>query len=93
MRCDPEFLDIFTFPVVLGDKKSIENQGNVLVSSKMAAILFGSEFPIGKSISVVDGKNREHTFTVGAVFADLPENSSFRIDILTHFDNFLSMWM
>ncbi|MBK7626287.1 MAG: ABC transporter permease [Bacteroidales bacterium] len=89
---DPEFLDIFTFPVVLGDKKSIENQGNVLVSSKMAAILFGSEFPIGKSISVVDGKNREHTFTVGAVFADLPENSSFRIDILTHFDNFLSMW-
>ena len=26
------------------------------------------------------------------VFADLPENSSFRIDILTHFDNFLQMW-
>ena len=58
----------------------------------MAATLFGSEYPIGKVISVVDNKNKEHTFTVGAVFADLPENSSFRIDILSHFDNFLLMW-
>ena len=47
---DPEFLDIFTFPIVMGDKKSIENQANVLVSSTMAAKLFGKEYPIGKSI-------------------------------------------
>jgi hypothetical protein len=26
---DPEFLDIFTFHILLGDKKSIENHGNV----------------------------------------------------------------
>jgi ABC-type antimicrobial peptide transport system permease subunit len=89
---DPEFLDIFTFPLVLGEKKAIESHGNVLISSKMAATLFGSEYPIGKVISVVDNKSKEHTFTVGAVFADLPENSSFRIDILSHFDNFLLMW-
>ncbi len=88
---DPAFIDIFTFPLVLGDKKSIENQGNVLISSKMATTLFGSSFPIGKAISVIDINKREHTYTVGAVFADLPLNSSFRIDILTHFDNFLSM--
>ena len=89
---DPEFLDIFTFPILLGDKKSIENHGSVLVSSKMASMLFGKEYPIGKSISIVDQKNREHTYTVGAVYSDLPENSSFRIDILTHFDNFLLMF-
>jgi putative ABC transport system permease protein len=89
---DPEFLDIFTFPLVLGEKKSIENQGNILISSKMAATLFGSEYPIGKAVSIVDSKNKEHTFTVGAVFSELPENSSFSIDILTHFDNFLLMW-
>ena len=89
---DPEFLEIFTFPIHLGDKKSIENQGNVLVSRKMATTLFGKEFPIGKSISIVNNQNKEFTYTVGAIFADLPENSSFRIDILTHFDNFLMMW-
>jgi len=38
---DPEFLDIFTFPIVIGDKKSIENQANVLVSSTMAANFLG----------------------------------------------------
>ena len=89
---DPEFLDIFTFPIVIGDKKSIENQANVLISSTMAAKLFGKEYPIGKTISIVNDKNKEFTYTVGAVFADLPENSSFRIDILSHFDNFKLMW-
>ena len=89
---DPEFLEIFTFPILLGDKKSIENQGNVLVSRKMATTLFGKEFPIGKSISIVNNQNKEFTYTVGAIFADLPENSSFRIDILSHYDNFKLMW-
>jgi ABC-type antimicrobial peptide transport system permease subunit len=89
---DPEFLDIFTFPILLGDKKSIENQGNVLLSRKMATTLFGNDFPVGKSISVFNDKNKEFTYTVGGVFADCPDNSSFRIDILTHFDNFLLMW-
>jgi ABC-type antimicrobial peptide transport system permease subunit len=89
---DPEFLDIFTFPFLVGDKKSIENQANVLVSSTMAAKLFGKDYPIGKSIIIVNDKNKEFTYTIGAVFADLPQNSSFRIDILTHFDNFKLMW-
>jgi putative ABC transport system permease protein len=89
---DPEFLDIFTFPIIMGEKKSIEKQANVLISRKMASILFGDEYPVGKVISVVNDNNKEFTYTVGAVFEDLPENSSFRIDILTHFDNFLLMW-
>jgi ABC-type antimicrobial peptide transport system, permease component len=89
---DPEFLDIFTFPILVGDKKSIENQANVLVSNTMASRLFGKEYPIGKSLAIVNDKNKEFTFTVGGVFADLPLNSSFRIDILSHFDNFKLMW-
>ena len=89
---DPEFLDIFTFPIIVGNKKSIENQANVLISSTMAARLFGKDYPIGKSIIIVNDKNKEFTYTVGAVFADLPLNSSFRIDVLSHFDNFKLMW-
>jgi ABC-type antimicrobial peptide transport system permease subunit len=89
---DPEFLDIFTFPIIIGDQRSIEKQANVLISRKMASTLFGEEYPVGKAISIVNDNNKEYTYTVGAVFEDLPENSSFRIDILTHFDNFLLMW-
>ncbi len=89
---DPEFLDIFTFHLLLGDQKAIENHGNVLLSRKMATTLFGNEYPIGKSISVFNNNNKEFTYTVGGVFTDCPDNSSFRIDILTHFDNFLLMY-
>jgi putative ABC transport system permease protein len=89
---DPEFLDIFTFSILVGDKKAIENQANVLVSSTMASRLFGKEYPIGKSLVIVNDKNKEFSYTVGGVFADLPQNSSFRIDILSHYDNFKLMW-
>jgi ABC-type antimicrobial peptide transport system permease subunit len=89
---DPAFLDVFTFPLIFGEKNSIKNQGNVLLSRKMANTLFAEEYPVGKVVSIVDSKNKEFTYTVGAVFEDLPQNSSFRIDILTHFDNCLSMW-
>jgi putative ABC transport system permease protein len=89
---DPEFLDIFTFPIISGDKKSIENQANVLISKTMANKLFGKDFAIGKSLIIVNDQNKEFTYTVGAVFEDLPQNSSFRIDILSHYDNFKLMW-
>lgn len=89
---DPEFLDIFTFTLIIGDKKAIAGQGNVLVSETMSKTLFGNEYPIGKTISIVNDQNKEYTFTVGGIFTDMPDNSSFRIDILSHFDNFLLMW-
>ena len=89
---DPEFLDIFTFTAVSGDLKSVSGQGNVIVSQSMAKKLFGDAYSPGRAISVVNDKNTEFTYTVAGVFSDLPENSSFRIDIISHIDNFLLMW-
>ena len=89
---DPEFLDIFTFKILSGDKHSINNHADILISKTMASKLFGKEYPIGKSISIFNEKNREFSYTVGAVYDDLPLNSSFRIDILSHYDNFKLMW-
>lgn len=89
---DPEFLDIFTFNTIMGEKKTIENHNSILISRKMAGTLFGNEYPIGKAVTIVNDKDKEYSYTVGAVFEDLPENCSFRIDIMTHYDNFLLMW-
>ncbi len=88
---DPEFLDIFTLPVLMGDKMSINNPGNVLISKTMATTLFGTEYPLGKTVSFVDFGNKEYSYTVGAVFEDFRENSSFRISVLTQYDNLLFM--
>jgi putative ABC transport system permease protein len=89
---DPEFLDIFTFNLVHGEKKSIESQGNVIISSTMANRLYGNDFPLGKALTIVNDRNVEFSYIVTGVFEELPQNSSFRIDILTHFDNFMKMW-
>jgi putative ABC transport system permease protein len=89
---DPDFLQIFTLPSVNGDTKSIPGTGNVLLSDKMARTLFGNENPLGKVISIFNDQSEEFTYTVCAVFKEFPENSSFRIDILLHYDNFLRMW-
>jgi len=89
---DPDFLKIFTLASINGDTKSIPGTGNVLLSETMAHTLFGNENPLGKVISIYNDQSNEFTYTVSAVFADFPENSSFRIDLLLHYDNFLRMW-
>ena len=89
---DPEFIEIFTFPVVSGNIRSIDDRGSVLISRSMAGTLFGGEHPVGRTLVLMNEENKEFTYTVGAVFEDLPENSSFRLDIISHFDNFLFMW-
>jgi ABC-type antimicrobial peptide transport system permease subunit len=89
---DPQFLDIFTFPLVSGHASAIQNPDMVLISEDLADDLFGSDDPTGKTISLFNDANKEFAYTVGGVFHDLPQNSSFRIDVLTHFDNFLQMW-
>ena len=89
---DPEFLEIFTFPEVIGSTRAIDDHGSVLISRSMAKTLYGEEHPVGKTLSLMNEANKEFTYTVAAVFEDLPENSSFRIDIMSHFDNFIHMW-
>lgn len=83
---DPQFFEMFTVPIVNGDSKSIENQASILINETMANTLFGKEYPVGKAIILLND-NKEYSFTVGAVFKDFPENSSFRINMLLDYDN------
>ncbi len=89
---DPEFLDIFTFYLVAGNRQSLDNTNYVLVSEEMADVLYGDEGAVGKPISIFNDSNEEFIYTIGGVFQDLPQNSSFRIDILTNIENYLTMW-
>jgi ABC-type antimicrobial peptide transport system permease subunit len=89
---DPDFLDMFTFHLVSGTREALLDPNNVLISEEMATALFGNEEPVGQPITIYNDDNQEFTYTVAAVFQDLPLNSSFRIDILSHMENFLTMW-
>ena len=89
---DTEFLDIFTFTLISGNRESIENPNYVMVSREMAEVLYGKEGAIGKPLSIFNDNNEEFTYTIGAVYENLPLNSSLRIDVLTNIENFLTMW-
>jgi putative ABC transport system permease protein len=89
---DPGFLDLFTFPIVKGSAESFRDRQNILIDETMASAYFGKEDPIGKIMSIFNDQGEEFTYTVGAVFEDLPLNTSFQFQVLTQFDNFVDMW-
>jgi putative ABC transport system permease protein len=89
---DPEFLDMFTFQLLAGKTESIHDPNNVLISDELAGILFGKADPVGKPIGIINDQGKEFPFIVAGIFKKLPLNSSFRIDVLAGYTNFLSMF-
>ena len=77
---DSGFVDLFSFEVVAGDLKSTLTHANrVALTASVARKLFGSESGVGKVLEVV---NSEDQFTVGAILADPPANSSLQFEVL-----------
>jgi len=84
---DPEFLEVFTFPLISGSTKELENKAKILISDELAAKYFGEEDPIGKQITQLYGGGTKE-YIVAGVFEKVVQNSSFRFDALTYFDNY-----
>jgi putative ABC transport system permease protein len=76
---DSTFLDIFTFPLIKGDKKTaLSNPTNILITEKMAKKYFGNEDPMGKILQ----RNNSDQFTVAGILADIPANSHLQFDMI-----------
>lgn len=83
---DPEFLDMFTFPIVKGNAKTALNDLHaIVITESLARTLFGSSDPIGKIIRM----NNEFNVKVSAVIKDVPKNSSLSFDFLRPFEYFM----
>ena len=79
---DPEFLDIFTFPLAEGNKDlALNDLYSIIISEKEAQKYFGEEDPVGKKMILNDGKQ----FTVTGVLKKIPENSHLQFNFLVSF--------
>ncbi|MFC1724464.1 ABC transporter permease [candidate division KSB1 bacterium] len=79
---DASVLDIFTFPLVQGDKSTaLKEKYTVILTEKSSKKYFGIEDPIGKILNY----NNQFDLKVTGVLKDLPENSLFRSDIMVSF--------
>jgi ABC-type antimicrobial peptide transport system permease subunit len=76
----PQFLEIFTFPLVTGSSGSaMKDIHSILVSETLAKKYFGSsQLAIGQNLQI----NNNQDFTVTGVFQDTDKRSSFTFDWL-----------
>ena len=80
---DSSIFDIFTLPLVAGNKENVFKQlHSLVISEKMAKKFFGEQKDIlGKTLKV---DNKEE-YTITGVFKDIPQNSSIKFDWLSPF--------
>jgi putative ABC transport system permease protein len=77
---DTNFLKIFNYPVIAGDKESpLSRPNSVVLTESTARKYFGDENPIGKMLTT---DFKDAVLTVTAVTKDCPPNSSNQFDVL-----------
>lgn len=76
---DPGFFDIFSIPLLAGNKETVLTEPNTTaISSSIAKKYFGDENPIGQTLILDD----ETSYKVTGVFADIPDNTHFQFGFL-----------
>ena len=87
---DSTFLDIFSFPLIIGDKNKILRAPNsMIISASAARKYFGDVNPLGKTISLAT-EWEGGLYTVEGVFSDIPENTHLKFDFIFSIHNLLS---
>lgn len=76
------FADVFTFDMLDGSAKALEDPEKILIPASMAQKIFGTEFAVGRHMKAADTQGRfsgmftiaEIDYTVGGVYRDFPVN-------------------
>lgn len=83
---DADFFRMFSFPLVTGSlEKLFENKLDVVITPAIAEKYFGQDDPLGKTLTI--DNEGEKAYTVAAVLAAPPANSSFDFKILLPQEN------
>ncbi len=83
---DPDFLRVFSFPHVSGERETALNDpSSMVITCAMAESLFGEKDPLGREVRV-QLRSGEKSFYVRSI-VDLPKSSSMRFDFLIHYQN------
>ena len=79
---DPDFLDVFDFELVIGDRATVLKEPlSILVTETAARRFFGDDDPIGKVLTV-DDRYMGGVYTITGVLKNVPRQSTMRFDIV-----------
>lgn len=83
---DNEFLRLFTFPLIKGDKATALSEPNsIIITQKLANKYFGERDPMGKTILV----ERDKQYKITGVAKDIPLNATLSFDFLMPLNDYL----
>jgi putative ABC transport system permease protein len=89
LYAEPEFLEIFSFPVVNGDPKTaLEEPNTVMITKDLAQKYFGKENPMNKIINI----DNELDYRITGILENVPDNSHLKFDFLASFSTLLGTW-
>ncbi len=85
---DPEFLEMFTFPLKWGTAGSLHDVNSIILSEEMSVKYFGEENPIGESLQMIYGKDQSKVFRISGVAKEFPKARTLGFNFLINFQNF-----
>jgi putative ABC transport system permease protein len=75
---DPEFFEIFNFPLVAGSHPKVLKEPNTaIITQRLATKFFGNESPLDKAIRL----DNRIDFKITGVLQDIPDNTDLRSEI------------
>jgi len=90
---DRDFLEMFTFPLVSGDRQSaLTEPFSVLLTQEMAEKYFGNEDPLGQILQIkVWYGDKKYGYTIKGVLNNIPRNSHFTFDFLLSYNTLYTL--
>ncbi len=84
---DQSFFDIFSFPLIKGNHKTLLTDPNsIVITQQLAKRIFGTDDPIGKVILIDDGYlKKTQSMTITGIMKDIPVNTHFKITGINKF--------
>ncbi|MDP6039799.1 MAG: ABC transporter permease, partial [Candidatus Latescibacteria bacterium] len=80
---DSHLFEVFTFPLIQGDPKTVlQTPTSVVISQRLAQKYFGKEDPIGKRIQATGGYFTGK-YEITGIMKDMPHHSTLQIDLVT----------
>ncbi len=90
---DQDFLEIFSFPLVSGDRDTaLSEPFSVLLTQEMAEKYFGNENPLDQILNIkVWYGDKKYGYKIKGVLKNIPRNSHFTFDFLVSYNTLYTL--
>ena len=84
---DPNFFDIFSFPILHGDPaQALQDKYSALITEKTAQKYFNNANPVGEVLLIQYFDQEIQNYTITGIVKNVPKNSTLQFDILLPFE-------